>query len=68
MREEWFAEWKEQLGLSGQDARRLRILSQLLPSAELREAREEEIKTYIGELDYILAEMVGEADWQEFSL
>ena len=68
MREEWFAEWKEQLGLSGQDARRLRILSQLLPTLELAEAGRDEIETYIKELDYILAEMVGEVDWQEFSL
>ena len=68
MREEWFAEWKEQLGLSGPAARRLRILSQLLPTLELAEAGRDEIETYIKELDYILAEMVGEVDWQEFSL
>ena len=68
MRKEWYNRWREHLGLSGQDARRLRILSQLLPSAELREAGREEIRMYIEELDYLLAEMVGEADWQEFSL
>ena len=68
MREEWFAEWKEQLGLSGQDARRLRILSQLLPTLELAEAGRDEVITYIQELDYLLAEMVGEVEVEGFLL
>ena len=68
MRKEWYNRWKKELSLHGQDARRLRILSQLLPAVELKEAGRDEVETYIADLDYILAEMLGEVDWQEFSL